>query len=68
MCNDIFAPGSVLCEYGSRGRAGTEDGVGQGAKFNTPQGIVFYNETLYIADTNNHLLRKVGISPKILHL
>ena len=64
----IFSSGSVLCEYGSRGRAGMEDGVGQGAKFSTPQGMVFHNETLYVADTSNHLLRKVGISPKILHL
>ena len=58
-----FVSGSVLCQYGS-GTAGREDGKKHEAKFNTPQGMVFYNEALYIADTNNHLLRKVGTSPK----
>ena len=51
--------GSVLCQYGS-GAAGREDGREKGAKFNTPQGMVFYNEALYVADTNNHLIRKVS--------
>ena len=59
----MFVSGSVLCEYGSGGTAGSEDGKEKGAKFNTPQGMAFYNEALYVADTNNHLLRKVGIFP-----
>ncbi len=60
----LFVSGSVLRQYGSSGAAGREDGTEQGAKFNTPQGMVFHNETLYVADTNNHLIRKVGISLK----
>ncbi len=45
--------------YGS-GEAGRTDGVGQHAQFHSPQGLVWHNDALYVADTENHLIRKVG--------
>lgn len=50
--------GLVKQVYGS-GSAGCKDGRGEGAEFNSPQGIVFCSESLYVADTENHLIRKV---------
>ena len=50
--------GSVLCQYGS-GTAGSSDGRERSAQFHTPQGMVYLDEALYVADTENHLIRKV---------
>lgn len=51
--------GKVLKVYGS-GRPGLHDGEGTDAEFNTPQGLVYHEEALYVADTENHALRKVS--------
>ena len=59
-----LASGSVLCQYGS-GAPGKSDGRETEAQFHTPQGMVFLNEVLYVADTENHLIRKV-LTPVIL--
>ena len=48
----------MLKTYGS-GEPGLQDGKGTDTQFNTPQGLAYYREVLYIADTDNHLLRKV---------
>ena len=55
----ILCAGKVLKVFGS-GVAGLQDGVGASAQFNTPQGIACTGETLYVADTENHSLRKVS--------
>ena len=39
------------------GRAGYQDGPGKQALFSEPSGLSFGNARLYIADTNNHLVR-----------
>lgn len=46
------------------GTAGYADGTGASAKFNKPFGITVdsENEYLYVADTNNHRIRKIKIS------
>ena len=51
--------GNVLKVYGS-GRSGFEDGKDSIAQFNTPQGMAYSNNTLFVADTENHALRRVG--------
>ncbi len=43
------------------GKKGLNDGSFDKAEFNMPQGTVFYNNTLYIADTENHLIRKADL-------
>jgi thiol-disulfide isomerase/thioredoxin len=47
-----------------RGTMGRADGDFATAQFDHPQGMVLNGETLYVADTENHLLRKVDLSAK----
>ena len=44
--------------YGS-GVAGFTDGDKTECQFNSPQGMLCYRGVLYVADTNNHVIRKV---------
>lgn len=45
---------------GSPGASGTADGIGNATQFNSPGGVaVDANGTAYIADTNNHTIRKM---------
>jgi hypothetical protein len=43
------------------GNAGSQDGAIQAATFNHPRGLALLDETLYVADTENHLLRAVDL-------
>ncbi|MEX2172860.1 MAG: thioredoxin-like domain-containing protein [Pirellulaceae bacterium] len=55
--------GKLLDVIGS-GAIGQDDGDYQSASFNKPQGCALVGDTLYVADTENHLLRKVDLSNK----
>jgi thioredoxin family protein/NHL repeat-containing protein len=55
--------GSLLEVIGS-GEIGRVDGDYKTATFNHPQGCALVGETLYVADTENHLLRKVDLKSK----
>ena len=55
--------GKLLDVIGS-GRIGRDDGDYQSATFNHPQGCALNGETLYVADTENHMLRKVDLKSK----
>jgi thiol-disulfide isomerase/thioredoxin len=55
--------GEVLDVIGS-GAMGREDGSYSEASFDHPQGMALREETLFVADTENHLLRKVDLSSK----
>ena len=45
------------------GESGNDDGDALNeATFNEPAGITYLDETLYIADTNNHLIRRFDIA------
>ncbi|MBI3466902.1 MAG: redoxin domain-containing protein [Planctomycetes bacterium] len=46
------------------GAIGRTDGGFDQATFHHPQGMVLRGETLYVADTENHLLRKVDLQTK----
>ncbi|MBN1590895.1 MAG: redoxin domain-containing protein [Pirellulales bacterium] len=52
--------GTLLATIGS-GRTGRADGDFRKAQFNKPQGMALVDETLYVADTENHLIRKVDL-------
>jgi len=55
---------TTLAGYGSAGYA---DGTGINAIFSTPQGITIDNSgNLYVADINNHSIRKIAISTAIV--
>ena len=47
--------------FGS-GESGAKDGVGTAAEFSEPSGLSIAGDYLYIADTNNHIIRKANLS------
>jgi len=51
--------GETLLEIGSES-SGFEDGNLNNATFNSPRGLLFADNILYVADTQNHALRKVN--------
>ncbi|MEX2139589.1 MAG: thioredoxin-like domain-containing protein [Pirellulales bacterium] len=55
--------GKLLDTIGG-GTIGRRDGDYAQAQFDHPQGVVLHGETLYVADTENHLLRKVDLRAK----
>jgi sugar lactone lactonase YvrE len=53
--------GVVSTIAGLAGSIGSIDGTGSAARFNGPQGIaVGSGGTLYVSDTNNHLIRRIA--------
>jgi len=52
--------GQLQATIGS-GAAGAKDGDYKTATFDHPQGMALRDDTLYVADTENHLLRKVDL-------
>jgi sugar lactone lactonase YvrE/thiol-disulfide isomerase/thioredoxin len=52
--------GALVDVIGS-GALGTTDGEFSAATFNHPQGMALNGDTLYVADTENHMLRKVDL-------
>lgn len=55
--------GKLQSTIGS-GQIGQADGDFAKASFNKPQGLALKGETLYVADTENHLIRKVDLAKK----
>jgi streptogramin lyase len=61
----IDASGTVTTLAGS-GHPGTDDGVGEGASFDTPSGITAdARGTIYVADTGNGIVRIVDRSGRV---
>ena len=57
----ITAAGVVTTFAGVAGSPGNNDGPGTGAQFKYPHGLaVDTNNNVYVADTNNHLIRKIN--------
>lgn len=52
--------GRVLRQFGS-GNAGYWDGRLADAGFNAPQGLAISSDTLYVADTGNHCVRRIRL-------
>ena len=52
--------GRILRVYGS-GAAGQLDGIGNEAAFDNPQGLECIANHLYVADSGNHLIRKIDL-------
>ncbi|MBS1988140.1 redoxin domain-containing protein [Candidatus Dependentiae bacterium] len=57
--------GQIIQTIGS-GKPGFADGDFQNAEFNAPQGLLWHEEhnALYVADTKNHMLRKIDFDLK----
>jgi hypothetical protein len=58
MIRKITSSGVVSTFAGSTTTGGA-DGVGTAATFTTPAGLSVYNNTLYVADMGNHLIRTI---------
>ncbi len=43
------------------GQQGRTDGPAKSSEFNSPQGMAALGNTLYVADTNNHLIRAINL-------
>lgn len=54
----------TLLETVGTGTHGADDGAFDRATFFRPQGMVLDGETLYIADTENHLIRQIDLKTK----
>jgi sugar lactone lactonase YvrE len=52
--------GSVAAVIGT-GEAGQQDGAYEEAAFDHPQGMALHQNHLYVADTENHLLRRIDL-------
>ena len=57
-----ISTGAVTTLAGTAGTSGSTNGTGGAALFNSPFGITYVGGNLYVADTNNNLIRKVVIA------
>ena len=55
--------GAVQAVIGS-GKKGRADGAFEKAEFNQPQGLAAAGDALYVADTENHLIRRVDLKAR----
>lgn len=53
--------GNILLEIGS-GEIGFDDGDLDSSSFNSPRGLLFKDNILYVADTSNHAIRKINFT------
>jgi len=62
----IDMAGAISIVAGQSSKAGTDDGTGSAALFNSPDGLTILNGALYVADTNNSDLRKIVLATKVV--
>ncbi|MCB1144751.1 MAG: hypothetical protein KDK54_21055 [Leptospiraceae bacterium] len=62
----IISTGAVTTLAGTKGTSGTADGTGTAATFNTPYGITTDGTNLYVAEFDNHAIRKIVISTGVV--
>jgi sugar lactone lactonase YvrE len=62
------ATGAVTTLAGKSGAAGSADGTGSAARFNSPAGIAAVGTMLYVCDTGNHTIRKIVASSGVVTL
>ena len=55
---DVSSNGQTSTLVGN-GTAGFVNGTGTAARFNGPTGVAIFGNTLYVADTGNHCIRKI---------
>lgn len=58
----VISTGVVTTFAGSDMTAGDSDGIGIAAEFNGPRGLATDGTNLYVADTDNHLIRQIVIA------
>ena len=60
----VASTSGELLDIIGNGRIGTADGSYDTAEFNRPQGMALVRNTLYVADTENHMLRSIDLEAK----
>ncbi len=58
----VIATGQVTTLAGTAGVAGSTDGIGSTASFNSPSGITTDGTNLYVADAGNNTVRQIVIA------
>ena len=61
----VISTGAVTTLAGT-GSSGSANGTGTSASFNPPEGITTDGTNLYVADSGNHLIRKIVISTGVV--
>lgn len=61
----VSLEGEVL-DIAGNGEIGRNDGAFKDASFHHPQGMALQGDNLYVADTENHLIRKLDLKSKIV--
>ena len=54
--------GIITTLAGSATQVGTDDGPGALARFNQPSGLAYLAGSLYLTDTENHLIRRIDVA------
>ncbi|MDR7307696.1 hypothetical protein [Rhodoferax saidenbachensis] len=62
----VIATGAVSTLAGTAGSGGSTDGTGAAARFFNPKGISTDGTYLYVADTDNHAIRRVVIATGVV--
>ena len=57
---------TVVTTLAGTGSSGSANGTGTSASFNWPSGITTDGTNLYVADSSNHLIRKIVISTGVV--
>ncbi|MBM3945362.1 MAG: alkyl hydroperoxide reductase [SAR202 cluster bacterium] len=60
----VTSPSGRVEDIIGSGEAGLNDGGFTDATFNDPQGMALDGDTLYVADTKNHAVRKISLTSK----
>ena len=66
LIRKIVVSTGVVTTVAGTGSSGSANGTGTSASFNSPQGITRDGTNLYVADTYNHLIRKIVISTGVV--
>ena len=58
----VIATGTVSTIAGTNGSLGSADGIGAAARFSVIQGVTTDGTNVYVADSNNHTIRRIVIA------
>ncbi len=60
----LFPQTRAVATFAGTGKAGLRDGPADQAEFNEPAGLAAAHAQLYVADTNNHAIRRIDLASR----